>query len=455
MIVAQVTISTNFTLPSFDSIVMKYFVLSLIVILNTPLFGQQSGIFEQIDVFDLEYVSDPQISPDGKKIIYVRNFKDIMTDQNLSNLWIIDFDGKNHMPLTTGNQNDFHPRWSNDGKKLIYKSNLNGNVQLYMRWMDSGAIAKLTNVNEAMGSVAWSPDDQQLAFTMFVPSVQKSPVVMPSKPNGAKWNDPPVYIDQLNYRSDGRGYLKQGFRQIFILSKDGGTPRQLTFEPFNCGAPEWSNDGQSIIYSSNRRPGAEYSPLNSEVYSLSLASGDIKTLTDRFGPDANPKVSPDGKKIAYLGFDDTYQGYTVTRLYTMNSDGTGSKVLAEDLDRDIENIQWSWDSRGLYFQYDDKGDTKLAYISLKGVVSQMTNQVGGLSIGRPYSGGSFSVSANTRYAYTLAGTDHPADLAVGDGKSTRRLTDLNKDLFGHKKLGQVEEIWFKSSYDQRDIQAGL
>ena len=85
--------------------------------------AQEKSNLRIIDIFNMEFISDPQISPDGSQILYVRNFKDIMTDRNLSNIWAINSDGSNNRPVTTGNQNDSYPRWSNDGKKIILKSN--------------------------------------------------------------------------------------------------------------------------------------------------------------------------------------------------------------------------------------------------------------------------------------------------------------------------------------------
>ena len=413
--------------------------------------------FEYLDIFDLEYVSDPRISPNGSKVIYVRNFKDVMSDRNLSNLWIVNFDGSDSRPLTTGIQNDFSPRWSPDGKKVLYKSRKDGNVQFYLRWLDTGAEAKLTNLIQSSGSPYWSPDGRYIVFSMFVASSTKPLVTLPSKPEGAKWNDPPKYIDKMNYRADGAGYLKEGYRQLFLLSTDGGTPRQLTTGDFNHGGTvSWTPDNKNILFSANRHEDGEFDPRNSEVYRLNVANGSITSLTNRQGPDNNPVISPDGTKIAYLGFDDRYQGYQVTRLYVMNADGSGKKLVSGGFDRDVGGIHWASDNKGVYFQYTDQGIGKIAFMSLTGKVKDLTVNVGGLSIGRPYSGGSYTVSSNDRYTFTLGEADHPADLATGSEKGgTRRLTQLNNDLFDYKKLGSVEEIWYESAFDGRKIQGWI
>jgi acylaminoacyl-peptidase len=419
--------------------------------------NNESARMEYLDIFNLEYVSDPQISPDGSKIIYVRNFKDIMTDKNLSNLWIVDFDGSNNKPLTTGNNNDFSPRWSPNGKQVLYKSNKDGKVQIYLRWLNDGSESKISNLTQSPGNIQWSPDSKWIAFNMFVPGSSKPLVTMPSKPEGAKWNDPPKYIDKLKYRSDGSGYVKEGHQHLFVMSVDGGTARQITTGDFNHGgAFAWSADSKSLIFSSNRHEDREYEPRNSEIYEIVINTGAVKDLTSRKGPDQSPALSRDGSKIAYLGNDEKYQGYQLTRLYVMNRDGSSPKVISGGLDRNVNGIKWKADGKGLYFQYDDQGNTKIAYITLAGKVSDMADNVGGLSLGRPYSGGSFSITGEGKFAFTHSTPDHPADLAVGDGKSAvKRLTRLNDDLFSYKKPGNVEEIWYESSYDGKRIQGWI
>ncbi len=434
---------------------MRVFLSLLLALCIDPSVAQQEK-FGYLDVFNLEYVSDPQISPDGKRIIYVRNFHDVMTDKSLSNLWIINFDGSKNRPLTTGNQNDFAPRWSPDGSRIIYKSNKEESVQLYLRWMDDGAETKLTNLPESPGNFRWSPDGKYISFNMFVPESRREFVRMPAKPEGARWNDPPKYIDQLNYRADGQGYLKEGFMQLFTLSVDGGTPRQITFESNDHGGLQWSGDGEKIFFTANLHEEGEYDPLNSEIYEVDLKSLKVKQITDRQGPDQGPVVSPDGKKLAYLGFDDRYQGYQVNQAYMMNTDGSDVKLISGDLDRSVDEIEWSSDSKGFYFTYDDQGNTKIGFLTPQGKMTDLAGNVGGTSLGRPYASGSFSVSMDGLIAYTYSTPAHPADLMVIDKKGNgHRLTWLNKDLFQYKMLGSVEEIWYESRFDHRKIQGWI
>lgn len=410
------------------------------------------------DVFELELASDPQISPDGTKIVYVRNFMDIMTDRRRSNLWIINYDGSDHRPLTTGNANYSSPRWSPDGSRLLYVSSADGSSQIYVRFMDDGQTAKLTNLTKSPNAITWSPDGQWIAFEMMVPEPAKSMIQMPPKPTGAEWAKPAKYIDKVIYRMDGAGYLPDGFSQLFTLPVEGGTPRQITSGSFNFGGPlNWTPDGQALIFSANLREDWEYNLGNAEVYQVSVADGSLTALTDRVGPDESPALSPNGSMVAYTGYDDHEQGYQVTHLYVMNRNGSGRRMLAGNLDRSVQSLVWSSDGRGIYFQYTDKGNTKLAYASLDGEVRTFVGDVGGLSIGRPYAGGQFSVSDDGRFAYTESRPDHPADVAVANAGASegRRLTALNDDLLGHKQLASVEEIWYESSYDGRQIQGWI
>lgn len=418
-------------------------------------FGQQQNNFKPLDVFQLEYAADPQISPDGKTIVYERTGFDIMKDRSKRSLWMINADGSNHHKLTSRETNESSPKWSPSGDRLAFVSSTEEGSEIYLYWKETGALARLTQLENSPEALSWSPDGKSLAFVLKVNA--EAPVIakMPPKPEGAKWAEKPRITDRLKHEADGSGYIDPGFTHVFTIPAEGGTPRQLTSGDFNhTGSLSWSPDARKIYFSSNRDENWEYEFRNSEVYSVDLNSLAIKALTGRTGPDFSPIVSPDGKHVAYLGFEDKVQAYQIDKLHLMKPDGSNKRVISEALDRSIENIVWANDSKGLYFMYNDLGSTKIAHINLNGKVTDITDQVGGTTLGRPYASGSFSTSEKGKIAFTYSKPDRPADLAVV--KATRGepevLTAINEDLLSYRDLGKTEEIWYKSSVDNRDIQ---
>jgi acylaminoacyl-peptidase len=416
------------------------------------------------DVFNIQLATDPQISPDGKRVIYVKQFSDIMNDRRHSNLWIIDFDGSNQRALTNGNYNDTAPRWSPDGSQIVYLSNRDGATpQIYRRWMDSGQTEKVTNLTTAPAGLAWSPDGKWISYTAHVPDAPRQIVKMPSPPEGAKWAEPAKVIDKLVYRFNGVGYLKPGYTHVFIVPADGGAPRQISHGKFQhggvaSGASEavWTADGKSLILSANRHADHEQNPRDTDIYEFSVADESVKQLTKRNGPDGEPVVSPDGKQIAYVGFDDKLQGYQVSQLYVMNRDGSGSRLVSGSLDRDVRHPRWAPDNSGVYCTSDDKGDSGLYFISLSGEVRKVAGNLGG-GTSAYGTGGTFSLAKNGAYAFSTSRPNLPADIAVGlaDGGEPKTITAVNEGLLTGRKLGQVEEIWYESSKDQRKIQGWI
>lgn len=420
--------------------------------------------FNLENVFDLESVGDPRISPSGQQIIYVRNSMDIQNDRGRNNLWTIDADGSRHRPLTSGGGSQYYPRWSPSGDRLLYVSSTEDEgSELFVRWMDTGETAQVTHLERSPGSPAWSPDGEMIAFTMFVPKSDPPMVTLPGKPEGADWAEPARVIDKLQYRADGGGYLEDGYTHLFVVPAKGGTPRQLTSGEYNhSGTPRWSPDGGYIYISGNRHEDPQEEPSNSEIYRVTVEDGSVMALTDRLGPDGDPVVSPDGQQIAYTGYDEEYLGYQQDNLYVMNSDGSGKRVLTESFDRSVNNPRWKGDGSGLFFSYGDEGKTKVAFITTEGDVRDLAADVGSGG-SRPYNGGSYTVSPGGTFAYTLSSPTRPAELGMGTisgsgtsiSASTRQLTSVNEDLFGHKTLGEVEEIWYESSHDGRQIQGWI
>jgi dipeptidyl aminopeptidase/acylaminoacyl peptidase len=408
------------------------------------------------DLFNLEWASDPQISPDGKTIAYVRKTNDIMTDKARSTIWLVDVASGQQRPLLAGTGSYFSPRWSPDGGRLAYVAAEGGSPQLFVRWMSSGESARITQLPQSPSSIAWSPDGRRLAYSMLVPDDAAKLGKAPDKPEGAKWADPLQVIDAVTYRADGAGYLPSGYDQIFWVPSDGGAPTQLTFGATNAGGPvSWTPDGRSILFSANLSKNWEREPVNSEIYRIGIDGGTPVALTDRNGPDASPAVSPDGRHIAYIGFDDKQLGYQNTRLYVMNVDGSDKRMLTGSLDRSVSSPAWGGDSRSIYVQSEDRGVSKVMRVGLDGSTREVASGMGGGELDRPYTGGDFSVSKTGVVALTSGDSLHPNQVAVASGSNVRRLTRLSSSLLDSKVLGQVQKLPVTSSVDQRPIDAWM
>ena len=438
---------------------MRHFIVLLIYINSFQLvFSQGSkSIFKPLDVFSLEWAVNPQISPDASQIIYRRSGFDIMNDTSKGNLWILNADGTSHRKLTSREVSESKATWSPDGNRIAFVSNTKEGSEIYMYWVLTGQIAKLSQLEMSPGNITWSPDGKLIAFTMF--KSEKLPVVikMPQKPKGANWAKPARITNRLKHEADGRGYLKPGFTHIYTIPSQGGTPEQITSGNYNhTGTLSFSPDSKSIYFSANRVEDWEYDFRNSEVYNVNIHTKIIKVLTSQKGPDFSPKVSPNGKKIAFLGFKDNVQTHQNRVLYLMNSNGKNRTTISGNFDNSISNIVWDSSGNGLYCTYDEKGNSKVAYISLSGKVTKLADNLGGTTIGRPYASGSFSVAKNGTIVYTHTRPEYPSELAViKDKKSPKLITNLNEDLLSRRVLGKTEEVWYTSSFDGRKIQGWL
>ena len=427
---------------------------ALFLLLSVNTVADDLRPFERMDVFELEWVSDPQISPDGRRVVYVRNGMDVMSDGKLSRLWLIDTDGSNNTPLTGRDSDESNPVWSPDGSRIAFTSASDGGTEVFVVWVETGKSARLTQLNRTPKGLSWSPDGAHIAFRMLVP---EEPVVLvkgPEKPDDAEWPDKPRVTTRLKYERDGSGYIEPGYDHFFVISALGSTPRQVTQGDFKHeGTPHWSRDSRALIFSGNRNKDWERDFRNSEIYSVSVESGEIVALTDRNGPDAEPVVSPDGRKIAYWSFEDKVQTYQVSKLQVMNIDGSEKRELLSDFDRSVSGLVWNKGSDGIYYQYDDLGDTKIGFTTLAENSRVVATNLGGTTIGRPYGGGSFSVSDKGTIAYTQVTPYRPAELAIVEGRraDARVITSFNADVLDWRTLGKVEELWYKSSVDERDI----
>jgi len=435
-------------------------VFSLLISINLSHAQDQAqpDAFSYMDVFELQMVASPQISPDGNTVIYERHQFDAMSDRRYVNLWSIGFNGDNHIGLTSGIGSYGNVVWSPGGDRIAYTSSEEGSTQIFIRWMDEGITTSITNLDSSPGSLAWSPDGNHLLFTKRIDAPKPNIGSFPGPPEGADWAPPAQVIDHVMYRSDGSGYVDLTYSHIFVISADGGAPRQLTTGPYNHSSPEWAPDGQSIIFTADRTGNAALDPNNQQIFEIDVESGELTQITDSRGPRSNPSISPDGQHIAYTGYEDEFLGYQLTELYVINRDGTDRRTISSKLEVDVSDHTWAEDSESLFFRFDDEGNSKLGNVKLNGDYTTLVSDLNAPSIGRPYGGGSYSVADNGRYAVARGSADRPAELTVGHFPSRMALqsiTELNGEFFKSTAIGETTEFWVDSSVDDFRIQGWI
>ena len=402
-------------------------------------------------VFDLEYADDPQISPNGRTIVYARRSMDRMTDKDVADLWTIDTSSGAHRPLIDGAGSIASARWSPTGDRLLYLAPGENSLELRVLYVDSGESFSLAQLPEGPGAPVWSPDGKTIAFSMLVPKDAPSFAKPVKAPEGAKWNAPFRVFDKMQIRFDGAGYLPHGTTHVFTIPAEGGTPRQVTKGDNDFDGPQWL-DNSTLLVVGNDVEDADLDPIESEIYAVNLKDLSMKALTTRDGPDLSPVVSPDGKRIAFLGYDDALKSHQETDLYVMNRDGSGVTNLTRNFGRSIDAIAWR--GGAIVGQAEVDGDIHLISFSLGGAATTLVKGVGGTSFGRPYAQGSFSVArSGGAIAYTAGFADRPAEVGLARGGSPKVLTALNADLLPYLDMAKIEEIKVKSSADDREIEA--
>jgi dipeptidyl aminopeptidase/acylaminoacyl peptidase len=408
--------------------------------------------FEPMDVFDLEWASDPRVSPDGKTVVYVRKSNDIMKDRERSNLWQVSVDGTNHRPLYSGLNNIRSPRWSPNGEKLAFISNETGSQQIHVRWIDNGETALISQLRASPSNLSWSPDGKWFAFTMNVKAPSETIAEPREKPEGASWAKGPITVTTTQYQYDGQGIVAPAYRHVFIVPADGGTARQLTRGNFNhYGSLAWSSDSKHIFFSAYRSDDWELVSDEADIYSVSIISSKIKQITNQPGAERSPVISPNGQYIAFTKEERRPLAYSPDRIAIMDLDGKNIRILSEDLDGDGNNLMWASDSKSIYYAYDERGIRKIGRATIKGKLSSVIVGLGGTTIGRPYLSGGFH-ALNNIIAFTHGTSDRPANVAMIIDDQIKILTNLNEDILAHRELGTVNEIKYQSSFDGQEIQ---
>jgi dipeptidyl aminopeptidase/acylaminoacyl peptidase len=377
------------------------------------------------DLTRIRFVSDPQVSPDGQRLAFVVTTLSDDKDQYLANIWMVDTAAGEPRRFTTGPKRDTKPRWSPDSTRLAFLSEREGHAkaQLYIMPAAGGEPTRLTNLPNGVMHQVWSPDGAHLALVARVGGWQE-----PANEEERQKSKPVRVITALKYKANGEGFIYDRRPHLFVVSADGGEPRQLTDGDFADADPAWSPDGTHLAFTSARHEERDYDNA-ADVWIIPVHGGEPRRLTDTAGPVSSPIFSPDGRTIAYRGHRYPNEAGRNMRVFTVPVAGGVPTCLTLALDRTcvpfFGNVAplWSADGQWITFAVEDQGDIPIYRVRAEGTTAPERivtgeRQVIGLSASHD----------GAVVAFAAMDPVSPAEvfLCHADGTGEKPLTDLNR-----------------------------
>jgi len=437
---------------------LTLFALTWVVFLNTPNFAAEKRPFQLDDLYRLSRLADPQVSPDGRKVVYqVTTITDPAKNAKNTQLWIVDVDIKAKRQLTHSGKSDTHPRWSPDGSKILFESTRSGTPQLYLLDLVAGGEPlQLTDISTGAATGGWSADGKHVAF---VSAVRPEWSTLPFADSNAKNKEAdenasanPVKaktFTKLFYRH-WDSYVEEKRNHLFVVTLEGKVcrdvtpgdrdayPTSTTFSVGDdfCFAP----DNKHLVFTAVPKQGESWS-TNHDLCQVSIdnTSPDWKTLTDsNVGADNYPKFTRDGKAMLYRS--QSKPGYEADKWNLIyqpcNPDGTltgSATILTKDLDRSVNDFAFESDA-SFHFNAEDNGSSALYRCGLNvkptkldlGFDDGRTGQITAMSISKYH----------PRMLLARSNMNEPAELymhSLVEGTKSTKITGHNAEL-----LAQIE-----------------
>jgi dipeptidyl aminopeptidase/acylaminoacyl peptidase len=405
------------------------------------------------DLFRLQFIHDGRLSPDGTRVVYALSHVDGEGDDEKEHmaLWLASLDGGQARQLTSGKTSDSTPRWSPDGKQIAFMSARGEKPQLYLIPVDGGEARPLTKLKQGVGGgPEWSPDGKHIAFTAMPEREPRDP---------AK----PYRLNRHPYRFDGMGYLDDVVQDIYVVNVDSGEVQQLTTDRAMNSQPQWSPDGQEILYSVAFDVESKRWEPGLRVVNL---KGEVRDVVKTWGQAGVGAWLPDGKRVAFIGLPFGKPVGTKSDLWVVDAQGGTPKCRTEGLKVGVggglqgdmpavsffsSGLNITADGKHAYTQVQAGGTVGIFRIALEGkehweavITGERTCKL--LDVDR----------AQRHLLYLVSSYHDPVNLYVADseGSGEKRLTQVNADFLGQLLQPEVETLKF-TSVDGAEIEGWL
>lgn len=404
-------------------------------------------VLEIDDTFKIKDVGHPELSPDGKWVAYTVSTRNFEENISKTRIWMMVTENGEPIPMTAEAVSSRAPKFSRDGKKLYFLSARNGGKSQiwFLDLVHGGEAQQVTRLERGISSINFSRDEKKLLLVLKDPDpdeVDKDSPNKGEKDASKKWpKGKPWVIDRLQFKRDYIGYLDRRRDHIYIYDIESKKLTQITSGDYDDSSPAWSHDRKTIAFVSNRteEPDGNY---NTDIWLVDADNTDkgknLIQLTTSPGADASPAWHPHGQFIAYTSAPDVEgSNYATTHLAVIDPHSGESRLLTEDLDRNVSGLEFSEDGKYIYFNVEDSGENHIARIPAKG--GEITRLIAG-----QISAGPFSLADNGTLVARISKPELPGELFIVGEHGLGQLTHVNEAHFSKITLGETEEIHFKS-----------
>lgn len=405
------------------------------------------GIMTPEIMLRLGRVSDPQLSPDGSRILYGVTYTDIEQNRSVRQLFVMNADGSGNRRITDFSSGASCARWYKDGSKILF---IRGG-QIYSMPLSGGEPRRISNVPAGIAEFKLSPDHSRLMYISEVQYAKKPTDIYPDLPKSTGRE-----IDDLMYRHWDK--FVENIPHTFVADLKaegealslgdgvdivGGTLYELPTLPFGgLEQLSWSPDGKYIAYSCRKVTGKEYAfSTDTDIYLYDLGSGECRNLTDGMdGYDNEPVFSPDGSKIAWISMERAGFEADKQRLFVIDLATGEKKDLTADYAYNATSPVWKKSGDGLYFCSLVNALQGIFEVDLGGNVSRITPEDCWYDFGAVIEDGDRLIACNN----SMSRPDEIVSVSLGDGLFVQ-LTHENDDIYSGLKQERYEERWITTT----------
>lgn len=401
------------------------------------------------DLYELKSVTDPQLSPDGKKCVFVQTDMQEKKNDYVSNLYILDLEeGGEPKQWTYGEYRNHSPRWSPDGSKLAFVSNRAGKNQVYVLDAAGGEARQATSFKNGASGPVWSPDGSKLACSVFLKPEEDLLEKEEEKKEEKKLE--PFVTEEMKYKSDAAGFWDGKYKQTAIVNLMDGKAELIARGEVDYHLQCWSPDGKTIVLSADETAERDFS-FKSDLLQMDVETGKISKITDGKGYYGNAAFSPDGKYLGYTGHEREYENATLSQLWVQELATGNVQCITENMDilvgdgvaADFQQgahspgFLWGEDGESFYFLASDQGNTVIYFGNLTGeIYPALLDQqhVYGYTLDRK----------NQRIVAAISNPVLPGELfqlEVTTGEM-KQLTSVNEKFLNEVSLSMPEPISF-------------